>query len=130
DAALVWGRLDAAEGLIDAPLGRSDTDPTRVAVRAGGRQARTRYRVERSYPGPDEATLLECRLETGRTHQIRVHLGAVGHPVVGDPRSGGRGKRPVGVGLAPGRQWLHARRLSFDHPGTGDRVSFASPLPA
>jgi 23S rRNA pseudouridine1911/1915/1917 synthase len=130
-AALVWGRVEAAEGLIDAPLGRADNDPTRVAVRAGGREARTRYAVERRYAGPGEPgqfTLLECRLETGRTHQIRVHLAAVGHPVVGDPRYGA--KRGAGPAMTPGRQWLHARQLSFDHPATGARLTFASALPA
>jgi 23S rRNA pseudouridine1911/1915/1917 synthase len=127
-AALVWGQVEAAEGLIDAPLGRAETDPTRIAVRAGGRAARTRYLVERRYPPPHDVTLLECRLETGRTHQIRVHLAAIGHPIVGDPRYGRRG-RQRGPVLTPGRQWLHARRLSFDHPGTGERLTFESALP-
>ncbi|MBO0730170.1 MAG: RluA family pseudouridine synthase, partial [Acidimicrobiaceae bacterium] len=73
---LVWGAVTADEGLVDAPLGRADADPTRVAVRAGGRPARTRYRVVSRFlaPGGQEVSLLECRLETGRTHQIRVHL--------------------------------------------------------
>jgi 23S rRNA pseudouridine1911/1915/1917 synthase len=126
-AALVWGQVEANHGLIDAPLGRAQTDPTRVAVRAGGRQARTRYEVERRYVEPEQVTLLECRLETGRTHQIRVHLAAIGHPVVGDPRYGGSRRSALGPG--PGRQWLHARRLSFDHPTTGERLTFTSPLP-
>jgi 23S rRNA pseudouridine1911/1915/1917 synthase len=127
-AALVWGQVEAAEGLVDAPLGRAETDPTRIAVRAGGREARTRYLVERRYTRPHDVTLLECRLETGRTHQIRVHLAAIGHPIVGDPRYGGRARR-AGPALTPGRQWLHARRLSFDHPTTGERLTFASALP-
>jgi 23S rRNA pseudouridine1911/1915/1917 synthase len=126
-AALVWGQVEAVRGLIDAPLGRAQTDPTRVAVRAGGREARTRYLVESRYTEPEEMTLLECRLETGRTHQIRVHLAAIGHPVVGDPRYG-RGRRNA-LSPPPGRQWLHARRLSFDHPATGERLAFTSPVP-
>jgi 23S rRNA pseudouridine1911/1915/1917 synthase len=126
-AALVWGQVEANHGLIDAPLGRAQTDPTRVAVRAGGREARTRYEVERRYVEPEEMTLLQCRLETGRTHQIRVHLAAIGHPVVGDPRYGGSRRSALGPG--PGRQWLHARRLSFDHPTTGERLTFTSPAP-
>jgi 23S rRNA pseudouridine1911/1915/1917 synthase len=128
-AALVSGRVEAAEGLIDAPLGRAETDPTRMAVRAGGREARTRYLVEGRYTQPGDFTLLECRLETGRTHQIRVHLAAIGHPVVGDPRYGAGRRRRPSPALTPGRQWLHARRLSFDHPATGERVTFASALP-
>jgi 23S rRNA pseudouridine1911/1915/1917 synthase len=75
-------------------------------------------------------TLLECRLETGRTHQIRVHLSAIGHPVIGDSRYRRPGGWPPGLArLAPDRVWLHAAALSFDHPVTGSRVDFASPLP-
>ncbi len=122
-AALVWGRVEEDEGLIDAPIQRAEADPTRMAVRAGGREARTRYRVEHRYQTPDDITLLDCRLETGRTHQIRVHLAAIGHPVLGDPRYGRGGHRwPGGVTrLAAGRVWLHARELAFDHPTTGVR---------
>jgi 23S rRNA pseudouridine1911/1915/1917 synthase len=127
-AALVWGRVEGEEGLVDAPLGRADANPTHMAVRAGGREARTKYRVETRFAVPEALTLLECWLETGRTHQIRVHLSAIGHPVVGDPRYGRRGGKER-LWLALDRQWLHARRLSFDHPATGERVSFTSPLP-
>jgi len=123
--ALVWGRVAAPAGLIDAPVGRGVRDPTRMAVSAGGKQARTRYRVESRHEEPAPVTLLECRLETGRTHQIRVHLAAIGHPVVGDVRY--RGARAA---LALERPFLHARHLAFDHPVTGERLSFASPLPA
>jgi 23S rRNA pseudouridine1911/1915/1917 synthase len=85
--------------------------------------------VERRYQHPAELTLLCCRLETGRTHQVRVHLAAIGHPVVGDPRYGAsrRAGRVDGVPLT--RQWLHARELSFDHPVSGERMRFSSPLP-
>jgi 23S rRNA pseudouridine1911/1915/1917 synthase len=125
---LVAGIVEADAGLIDGPLGRSDADPTRVRVQAGGRQARTRYAVEARYDDPVPATLLRCRLETGRTHQIRVHLASIGHPVVGDDRygvTGLKGWRP----LPPGRPFLHAARLAFDHPRTRQRLSFSSSLP-
>jgi 23S rRNA pseudouridine1911/1915/1917 synthase len=125
---LVAGTVEADAGLIDGPLGRSDLDPTRVRVQTGGRQARTRYHVEARYASPEPATLLRCRLETGRTHQIRVHLASIGHPVIGDDRYGVtevKGWRP----LPPGRPFLHAARLAFEHPETGERLSFSSPLP-
>lgn len=121
--ALVGGAVEAPSGMVDAPIGRSERDPTRMAVRADGREARTRYEVRERFTEPAPATLLECRLETGRTHQIRVHLAAIGHPVLGDPRYG-RGPVP-----AP-RLFLHAHRLSFDHPSSGARLTFTSPLPA
>ncbi|HLH45965.1 MAG TPA: RluA family pseudouridine synthase [Acidimicrobiales bacterium] len=125
--ALVHGLLETDEGLVDAPIGRSDRDPTRRAVTAGGRPARTRYRVVGRYEAPAAATLLECRLETGRTHQIRVHLAAIGHPVVGDDRYGPpRAWNP----LPPGRLWLHAGTLAFAHPATGARVELHSARPA
>jgi 23S rRNA pseudouridine1911/1915/1917 synthase len=126
---LVRGAVDSDTGLIDAPLGRSGRDPTRFQVRAGGRPARTRYQVEAHYDHPVPATLLRCRLETGRTHQIRVHLASIGHPVVGDDRYGPRlvdGWQP----LPRGRPFLHAAALSFDHPLSGEHLSFSSPLPA
>jgi 23S rRNA pseudouridine1911/1915/1917 synthase len=126
-AALVWGHLEAAAGVIDAPIGRAQRDRTRMAVSAAGRAARTRYEVRATYTVPVDVTLLDCTLETGRTHQIRVHLAAVGHPVVGDDRyRGGRKGLPIRLG----RPFLHARELSFDHPATGERVTFTSPLPA
>jgi 23S rRNA pseudouridine1911/1915/1917 synthase len=131
-AALAWGLLESEEGLIDAPIQRAETDPTRMAIRSGGREARTRYRVESRFQNPAPATLLECRLETGRTHQIRVHLAAIGHPLVGDPRYG-RGvpdEAAKVIRLPGGRVWLHARSLSFDHPASGQRLSFTSPIPS
>jgi 23S rRNA pseudouridine1911/1915/1917 synthase len=126
-ATLVWGQVEAPAGVIDAPLGRSLHDPLRMAVRADGRRAVTRYEVRARYDDPTPTTLLACRLETGRTHQIRVHLAAIGHPVVGDARY--RGDRK-GVITAAGRPFLHAEALAFDHPGNGQRCSFDVALPA
>jgi 23S rRNA pseudouridine1911/1915/1917 synthase len=128
--ALVWGRVDASEGVVDAPIGRSERDPTRMAVVAGGRPARTRYQVEQRYADP-VCTLVACRLETGRTHQIRVHLAAIGHPVVGDDRygPGGRGLELGGRPRYLDRLFLHAETLAFDHPADGRRVEFHRPLP-
>lgn len=125
--ALVWGRPEASSGLVDAPVGRSSRNPTRMAVTDRGRPARTRYTVERRYGEPAEVALLECRLETGRTHQIRVHLRAIGHPVVGDPTYGPVCRGDV-FGLS--RPFLHARALSFVHPVSGETVRAESPLPA
>jgi 23S rRNA pseudouridine1911/1915/1917 synthase len=122
--ALVWGTPDSMQGAIDAPVGRSTARRTRMTVRAGGRAARTAYEVERTYPDVGVA-LLECRLETGRTHQIRVHLAAIGHPVVGDAAYGGARAR-----IALDRPFLHAARLSFDHPVTGEHLAFEEPLAA
>jgi len=123
--ALVWGHPSAPHGVIDAPLGRSKRDPLRMAVVADGRWARTEYEVRQQFTSPRELALLECRLETGRTHQIRVHLSSIGHPLVGDPVYGQRKPR-----LQVTRPFLHAARLAFDHPASGDRVEFASPLAA
>ena len=123
--ALAWGRFEATSGLIDAPVGRSDSDPTRMTVTATGREARTRYTVLAAYTQPDPTTLVECRLETGRTHQIRVHLSAIGHPVVGDPRYGGARNA-----VHSPRPWLHAQSLAFVHPVTGEAMSFESKVPS
>jgi 23S rRNA pseudouridine1911/1915/1917 synthase len=123
--ALVLGVVEANAGEIDAPIGRADGDPTRMTVANAGREARTRYEVLERYREPLAVTELSCRLETGRTHQIRVHLAAIGHPVVGDARYGGA--RPA---FALGRPFLHAERLAFRHPLSGEVVAFESPLPA
>jgi 23S rRNA pseudouridine1911/1915/1917 synthase len=123
--ALVWGHPDAPHGVIDAPIGRSRRDPLRMAVVADGRWARTEYRVLERYDSPAELSLLECRLETGRTHQIRVHLNSINHPLVGDPVYGQR--RPK---LQVERPFLHAAELSFVHPTTGERLTFVSELAA
>jgi 23S rRNA pseudouridine1911/1915/1917 synthase len=121
--ALVWGHLSSARGMIDAPIGRSGARRTRMAVRSAGKEARTEYHVVEAFATP-ECSLVECRLETGRTHQIRVHLSAIGHPVVGDGTYGGsRDQIPLP------RPFLHAATLGFDHPVTGERVRFEQPLP-
>lgn len=122
--ALVWGHPAAPHGVIDAPLGRSRQDPLKMAVVADGRPSRTEYRVLGRFDRPAELALLECRLETGRTHQIRVHLSSINHPLVGDPVYGQR--RPK---LQLERPFLHAAELAFEHPGTHERLTFHSPLP-
>jgi 23S rRNA pseudouridine1911/1915/1917 synthase len=123
-AALVWGVPEAPRGVIDAPIGRSPRQPTRQAVVAGGRPARTRYEMRVRYDQPADLALLGCRLETGRTHQIRVHLASIGHPVVGDREYGGQRDA-----LSVPRVFLHAEHLAFDHPVTGEALAFDSPLP-
>jgi len=123
--ALAWGRMEAEAGVVEAPIGRSERDRTRMAVAAGGRPARTSYEVRRRFASPAPTTYLECQLQTGRTHQIRVHLAAIGHPLVGDERYGGA--RPA---LPLGRTFLHAYALELDHPVSGERLAFTSKLPA
>jgi 23S rRNA pseudouridine1911/1915/1917 synthase len=124
--ALVAGLVPDERGEVDAPIGRSVRTPTKMAITPRGKAARTAYRVvERR--GADTAaptTLVELALQSGRTHQIRVHMAAIGHPVIGDARYGTADKR-----LGSGRFFLHAARLAFDHPATGERTEFASPLP-
>ncbi|MEX0795814.1 MAG: RluA family pseudouridine synthase [Acidimicrobiia bacterium] len=122
--ALVEGVLKPPTGTIEAPIGRDPQTPTRRAVARDGKPARTHYRVETNYPERDLA-LVRVTLETGRTHQIRVHFAAIGHPVAGDPTYGSRRE----AGLTP-RIFLHAGELSFAHPVTGETVVVASPLPA
>ena len=123
--ALVWGHPANPHGLIDAPIGRDHRDPLRMAVVVDGKPARTRYRVLEQFRAPAEAASLECRLESGRTHQIRVHLSAIGHPVVGDAMYGG-----VRSGIDSPRPFLHAARLELEHPVTHAALAFDSPLPA
>jgi 23S rRNA pseudouridine1911/1915/1917 synthase len=119
--ALVEGRPPARTGTIEAPIGRDPRIRTRMAVGGlGPREARTSFTLERALAS---TSLLRVRLETGRTHQIRVHLQAIGHPICGDPEYGTPGLR----GLE--RQFLHATRLSFEHPVTGAPVEVHSPLP-
>ena len=119
--ALVEGRPQSRSGTIDAPLGRSHRAPERRAVRGrGSREARTHFTAIEPLSAD---TLVEARLETGRTHQIRAHFAAIGHPVAGDPRYGHSGRH----GLE--RQFLHSAKLSFRHPVGGEELSFESPLP-
>jgi 23S rRNA pseudouridine1911/1915/1917 synthase len=120
--ALVEGRLGSRTGTIDAPLGRHRQQRTKRAVKgSGSRDARTHFEVIENLPAD---TLALARLETGRTHQIRVHFAAIGHPVAGDPEYGSRGRH----GLE--RQFLHASRLEFAHPRTAEQLSLTSELPA
>ena len=121
--ALVWGVPQSRRGMVDAPIGRSVRAPTRMAIREGGREARTSYAVVRSFADP-AVSLLECALETGRTHQIRVHLAAIDHPIVGDVAYGG-GR----AGVAITRPFLHAGSLAFVHPATGVPLQLTSALP-
>jgi len=119
--ALAGGRLAARTGTIDAPVGRASRRRHRMAVAgASSRQARTHFEVLELLPAE---TYLEAKLETGRTHQIRAHFAAIGHPLVGDTTYGGAEK----YGL--GRQFLHAHRLAFAHPAGGEAMSFESELP-
>jgi 23S rRNA pseudouridine1911/1915/1917 synthase len=119
--AIVRGGLAGPERVLDGPIGRHPRDRLRMAIVAGGRPARTRVRAVDRRAGH---TLVQCDLETGRTHQIRVHLAALGHPVVGDDLYGRR--RPGD----PERPMLHALRLRFRHPRTGEPMTFEAPPPA
>jgi 23S rRNA pseudouridine1911/1915/1917 synthase len=131
--ALCTGAMTGG-GTIDEPIGRHRTQRIKMAVRSDGRAAVTHYRIEKRFRAH---TLARVRLETGRTHQIRVHLAHVGYPIVGDPVYGGRRRIPAGA--TPGliaalegfrRQALHAARLEFVHPKSGKPVAFEAPLPA
>ena len=121
--ALVHGIPASSRGVVEAPIGRSRRNRMRMAVSTEGRPARTHYEVERTFEGPVPVSLLKCRLETGRTHQIRVHLTAIGHPVLGDQTYGRR------TSMTAPRQMLHASTLGLDHPVTGEKLEFTSPLP-
>ncbi len=135
--ALVAGHVVDDRGAVDAPIGRSARTPTKMAVTAGGKPARTTYTVlgrrgggargsggVGDDPSTAPTTLLELALDSGRTHQIRVHMAAIGHPVIGDARYGRPDAR-----LGPARFFLHAAELAFTHPGTGEPMAFSSSLP-
>jgi len=134
--AAAWGHLGESTLTIDAPIGRDRKDRKKMAVVEGGRSAITRVRIRERW---ERADLLDVALKTGRTHQIRVHLAHIGHPVVGDRVYGEGWERGMG---GPTRQWavqlarstprqfLHAAELSFDHPVSAERMSFSAPLPA
>jgi 23S rRNA pseudouridine1911/1915/1917 synthase len=122
--ALASGDI-ASSGTIDAPIGRHPVKRTSMAIVSAGRQAVTHYEVRERF---GDSTLVLCRLETGRTHQIRVHLASIGHPLIGDPAYGRRGSVPAGnAGFS--RQALHAWRLGLIHPATKQPMSWESPLP-
>jgi 23S rRNA pseudouridine1911/1915/1917 synthase len=123
--AVVQGQLDPLRGTIDAPIDRHPHHDGRWAVVSGGRESVTHYDTLEAFPG---TSLLDIELETGRTHQIRVHMAAVRHPCVGDLTYGADPVLAQRLGL--NRQWLHARSLSFTHPGSGARVEFTSDYPS
>ena len=138
--ALVWGAPDRPRGTIDKPIDRHPRARDKMAVRAGGREAVTHWEVLERYRGTDGkpvASLLACRLETGRTHQIRVHLAAIGHPLLGDDVYGGgfktKAARLPEVAAdslqALGRQALHAYLLTIEHPANREVLEFRSELP-
>jgi 23S rRNA pseudouridine1911/1915/1917 synthase len=139
--AFVWGSPVGPKGTIDAPIDRHPWSRDKMAVRLGGRAAITHWQVLERFPGTDGkplASLIECRLETGRTHQIRVHLAHAGHPLLGDTVYG-QGFKTKAARLPPGarealealgRQALHAYLLAIEHPKTGKKLEFRSELPA
>ena len=133
--ALAWGHIDEDRQSVEAPVGRSTRDRKKMAVVESGRRALTHFERLERWPAAD---LLRARLETGRTHQIRVHLAHIGHPIVGDPVYGAGGARgisgrdrqwAVALERRVPRQFLHAHRLVFDHPRSGERLDLESPLP-
>lgn len=141
--AVVWGAPRAGEGVVEGQIGRNPFDRKRMAVlRGGGKEARTRYRLIEKFGDPEKpfASLIECRLETGRTHQIRVHLTHLGHPLIGDPSYGRARQAPrpkttaqeVAFAAASNfpRQALHAYVLGFQHPTLHKTMRFESPWPA
>ena len=124
-AVLSWGHLDEDRLAVDKPIGRDPRDRKRMAIVHSGRAARTEFRRLARF---DVADLLRAHLHSGRTHQIRVHLASVGHPVVGDDTYGGGGGRRL-VGLPARRHFLHAAWLVFHHPATGETIDLRAPLP-
>jgi 23S rRNA pseudouridine1911/1915/1917 synthase len=141
--AVVWGSPRAGDGVVEGQIGRNPFDRKRMAVlRGGGKTARTRYRLVETFGNPERplASLIECRLETGRTHQIRVHLTHIGHPLIGDPaygksRQAPRAKSPAEEAAFAAatnfpRQALHAYVLGFQHPTLHKTMRFESGWPA
>jgi 23S rRNA pseudouridine1911/1915/1917 synthase len=135
--AVIWGKPPRRQGIIDAPIGRSPVNRQKMAVTARGRSAVTHYKLLNVFREPGEPSLVECRLETGRTHQIRVHMAHIGHPLLGD-RTYGKGFSASLKRLSPptrqaienlGRQALHAGVLGFEHPLSGKFLRFTAPLP-
>jgi len=124
-SALAIGSFDNDAGTIEAPIGRSTRFPTKMTVNASGREARTHYRVLERFDQPIALSLVHLKLETGRTHQIRVHLAAIGHPVAGDVRYGGKKRE-----LALDRPFLHAELLRLTHPVSNESMQWESALPA
>jgi 23S rRNA pseudouridine1911/1915/1917 synthase len=122
---MVEGHVPEERGVVDAPIGRSVRTPTMMSVRADGRPARTGYEVITRIEKPNAMTLLRLQLDTGRTHQIRVHMATIGHPVVNDARYGHRRERR----LAEDRFFLHSTTLAFDHPRSAARLVVNAPLP-
>jgi 23S rRNA pseudouridine1911/1915/1917 synthase len=122
--AVVQGHLDPLRGTVDAPIDRHPTHDWKWAVVSGGKPSITHYDTEEAFPS---ASLVDVRLETGRTHQIRVHFSALRHPCVGDLTYGADPTLAARLGLS--RQWLHARQLTFRHPSSGDEMTFVSPYP-
>jgi 23S rRNA pseudouridine1911/1915/1917 synthase len=136
--AWCWGRTQQAAGTVDAPLGRDQNNRLKQAVRQDGREAITHYRVERRFGAEGwDITRIRCELETGRTHQIRVHMAHIGHPLVADPiyapgfatKANRLPEAAKAVVEALGRQALHAAELGFEHPVTGEEMFFEAPLP-
>ena len=135
--AIVWGHLKEKSGRIEAALARSPKDRTRMIIHPDGKHAVTHYHVLEEHA---MTSYLKLNLETGRTHQIRVHLASLGHPVFSDATYGGRGKQLAGLNKARSqfvtkllrefrRQMLHAKTLAFAHPATGEFMEFDSPIP-
>lgn len=123
--ALAWGHFDSPTAVVDATVGRHPRDPMKMAVVHSGKWARTHLAVKETFNVPANLSLVQCTLETGRTHQIRVHLASVGHSVVGDTMYGG-----AKSALRAPRPMLHAARLTLIHPGSGEEMSWEAPLPA
>ncbi|MBG01352.1 MAG: RNA pseudouridine synthase [Acidimicrobiaceae bacterium] len=122
--ALIIGSLEAEKGIVDAPLGRDPKNPVRRAVISNGKEARTRYEVIERFESPEYYTLVKCELETGRTHQIRAHFSAIGHPIAGDTLYGAS-NTPKYLS----RPFLHSCSLAFQHPISAELLRFTSEIP-